>query len=786
MKIVDIQRFINRFKMISEAVTLPQIRRGILGKDREYPIIDSDKEWYKEHKDKILKTIEKALNAGDKSLQIKLQKFDTEDFFTNDKPRKLKVKDLIKAVRRNFISQVERNRMTEDKTVGIETQYEMMEMKNGVEVYAVYTPMANRYLAHTKLKSEGSIPPQWCIASSTANNYWNSYDLYDAEYPSVFIVAQKTETGYNPIKYELKCDPHKSSSFKEGEIPLKDWVDEWRNPEQDEDENSFEETSLFKRFNVNPKDLEITIKKLLITEKAEKFSKKFGKEMMDTYSEKINSEDEDTKMEYLTKACKNGTFINFRNKINEDDKDYFLDELIRYGTLTEVEVKGLGYYKNKKAILNLIKNKRCTHESLDWAYFYFDENILKRVFHSIPDDILSVEYIDTINVRKKIFDRIKNVKELYDEFLNYQFRKGCVNNTTLDFVKNDEELFNRCVTSMSENKNVDSKTLDYVKQDKDLFLKILKKVIEIGNVEIDILKYYQVKSDNDILKKCLISLVKNKKVNDEVFNNIIWLKLFDLVEPAIEIAIKTDTLNDIFIESFGNVFLDDDKKRPEIINGIDKIVEKLYNDDDLSWITLRHLIVHDYYQNIDKTYELILKSYSDEERFSEDVYNFMETLTKDSKNYKKDFVKIATDLVIKYGTYDENIIFYLDKKQAYEILVDLDKKEKLSIDCFFKFILNKTESELKQILPSILKLNVFDIKEIIYGCEFYTDFLNRFLNVLLESGYHINYDVLDSLLEVDYDNDDILEKIIFDNLKTNREEVLNILSNYEREDLLNQ
>ena len=126
MKIVDIQRFINQFKLLSEAVTLPQIRRGILGKDREYPVIDSDKEWYENHKEEILKTIDKALNDEDKTLKIKLQKFDTDDFFTNDKPRKLKAKELLKAVRRNFISQVERSRNTEEKTSGIEAQYEMM------------------------------------------------------------------------------------------------------------------------------------------------------------------------------------------------------------------------------------------------------------------------------------------------------------------------------------------------------------------------------------------------------------------------------------------------------------------------------------------------------------------------------------------------------------------------------------------------------------------------------------------------------------------------------------
>ena len=295
--------------MISEAVTLPQIKRGILGKEREYPIVDDDKEWYEEHKKEVLNTIEKALNVDDKTLKIKLQKFDTDKFFTNDRPRKLKIKNLLKAVRKNFISEVERMRQTEDKTIGIESQYEMMKMKDGVEVYAVYTPLANRYLTHTKLWVQGCFSPTWCIASSSANNLWNQYQLYEADFPSVFIVAQKTKTGYNPIKYELKCNPNKSSQFKNGEISLKDWVDEWREPEQHEE--SFNETSLFESFNITVNELENVVYKLVNSEKSSHFSKKYGKEMFDLYTKKIKSGDEDTKMEYLTKACKNGTFIYF-------------------------------------------------------------------------------------------------------------------------------------------------------------------------------------------------------------------------------------------------------------------------------------------------------------------------------------------------------------------------------------------------------------------------------------------------------------------------------------------
>ena len=507
--------------MISEAVTLPQIRRGIIGKEKEIPVIDSDKEWYEGHKSEILSTLEKALNVDDKTLKIKLQKFDTDDFFTKDKPRKLKIKNLLKSVRKNFISEVERMHQIEDKTIGIDTQYEMMKMENGVEVYAVYSPMANRYLTHNKLWVQGCFSPTWCIASSSANNYWNMYHLYEADFPSVFIVAQKKNSVYNPIKYELKCNPYKSLQFKTGEISLKDWVDEWREPEQHE--KIYNETSLFDSFNITVEDLENVIRKLLNTKKAEGFSKKYGKEMIDLYTEKIKSRDEDTKLEYLTKACKNGTFINFCDKIDKDDKEYFLDELIRYGTLTEVEVKKMELMNNEKtllkALLNLIKNKRCTYLSLEWAKKYFDGNMVKRVYHSLPDEILLMENFEGINVRAKIFETIRNVDGLTTEYANYLIQKGEVNNVTLVYVRKDKEPLTKCVDYLIKNGKVDNDTLDYVRKDKESLTKCVDYLIKNGKVDNDTLEY--VRNDEELSTKCIYSMIENDKVDNTTLINYV-------------------------------------------------------------------------------------------------------------------------------------------------------------------------------------------------------------------------------------------------------------------------
>ena len=305
------------------------------------------------------------------------------------------------------------------------------------------------------------------------------------------------KNGYNKEKYELKCDPHNSSHFKNYEMDVRAWVDEWRNPEQNEEENSFEGTSLFDTFKITPEDLENTMRKLVNSKKAEGFSKKFGKEMLNLYAKKINSGNEDTKMEYLTKACKNGTFINFCDKIDKEDKDYFLDELIRYNTLTEAEVEKMGLTSNKKAMLDLIKNKRCSHFSLEWANDYFGKNMIRKVYHTLPDEILS---LDDIDVRETIFENIKNVEGLTEEFLNYQLKNGNVSSTTLDYVKHDKGLFKMCIENMFKNGKVDNDTLDYVKHDKELFKMCIENMIKNNKVDSNTL--YHVENDKELLLKC--------------------------------------------------------------------------------------------------------------------------------------------------------------------------------------------------------------------------------------------------------------------------------------------
>lgn len=670
MFIKDVQKFINRFKIITEAVTLPQIRRGIVGKEKEFPVIESDKEWYEDHKSEILSTLEKVLNVDDKTLKIKLQKFDTDDFFTNDKPRKLKVKEFVKSLRRNFVSQVERGRNSEDKSRSIEAQYEMMEMKNGVEVYAVYTPMANRYLTHTKLHVEGCFRPTWCIASSTANNFWNTYHLYDTDFPSVFIVCQKKNGVYNPIKYELKCDPFNSLDFDDGDIDLKEWVDEWRNPGQEEE--NYEDTSLFDEFDISCEDLENTIRKLINTVKASSFSEKYGRKMINRYGVKIRKGDEDEKMQYLVKACKNGTITNFKNNIDVKEMgDFLLDELIRYNNLTEYELETFGWIKNKNAFLNIIKNKRCSIKSLNWANNYYSEDMIKKVYLSLPEEVLLDD-----NEKDVIFSNIKEIPEIRKHFIKFLLTKnkfdifddmsdeeipqyvhmllerGEMNNAILYHVLHidDKKLIEDCVECLISNGNANEKSLRCLEG--DAFIKCIEYVIsnkKIDKREMDYSLYpgYKVRGVYDWVNY----LIKNDKFENK---NLIYLYQYDdLVEKGID-----------YLKSKNEI----DKETLQIIKDYKKVTKKNYEnviDDCFEFMISKNKIDGD----VAKMF------YGDEEKYNKCLEIMLKTIELDNDTLKVLFLN--KNLLAK--AYEQ---MKSKNKIDLKTLKCVKSDEKLFVDCF--------------------------------------------------------------------------------------------------------
>ena len=321
MKISDIQRFINNFKLLSESTPLTQIRKSVMGKGNPIRVGKEELNWFEksQNKDRFIKLLNKILNNDSQNELKSLQSIDTDPYFEIDeetKKRCFKPQSLYNALTSKIDAIKERKLYTNSKSdKSLEAQYQKLALKNGIEVYAVYTPLANQQLTHKILKTETS--PTWCIASSSAYHYWSYYKLYNAEYPAVFIVARKLKSGsYDDMKYELKCNPTKTSYFKNGHMTLSDFVDEWRNPLQTE--KTVSETSLLKNYGIDEEYLENAIRKLMNSSKAKGFSKKYGSDMRSKFTEKIsNAKNEQERRQNLIRACQNGTFGDYMNLIKD-------------------------------------------------------------------------------------------------------------------------------------------------------------------------------------------------------------------------------------------------------------------------------------------------------------------------------------------------------------------------------------------------------------------------------------------------------------------------------------
>ena len=433
MKIIDIQRFIDSINFLNEAMSLNDLRKKLIqdekGEGKSLIISKNEQKWNDKNKNHLIKILNLVVGKDREDDLKSLTSFDTTPYFDN---KELKPKSLSDDLGRK-ISAV-KQRVAYSLANGdnvISNQYEMMEIKNGVEVYAVYTPIANATLTHKILRTETQ--PSWCIASSSAPYYWSFYKLYNAYCPAVFIVAQKLPDGtYNDMKYELKCNPNKTWDFATYEwITLPKLVDEWRNPIQSE--RTYKETSLFKNFDITLQELTNTIRKLMKTDKAKSFSENFGMDMMLKFKNKIkkNKNDEE-RIEFLIKACQNGLLNKFYKQIKKDEREFFIERLIEYNTLFENDVVNLEQKSNKKAILNLAKNKRCTSRySLEWAIENFEEDVVKKVIFSLEEPRLNSGTLDmlwknkleesaSIIMRTVLADKISFETDILEPILFYK------------------------------------------------------------------------------------------------------------------------------------------------------------------------------------------------------------------------------------------------------------------------------------------------------------------------------------------------------------------------------
>ena len=616
MKISDIQKFINNFKLLSESTPLTQIRKSVIGKGNPIRVGKEELNWFEksQNKDRFIKLLNKILDNDSQNELKSLQSIDTDPYFEIDeetKKRCFKPQTLYNALVFKIDAIKERKIYTNSKSdKSLESQYQKLALKNGIEVYDVYTPLANQQLSHKILKTETS--PTWCIASSSANHYWSYYKLYNAEYPAVFIVARKLKSGsYDDMKYELKCNPTKTSYFKNGHMTLSDFVDEWRNPLQTE--KTVSETSLFKNFGIDENYLENAIRKLMNTSKAKGFSKKYGSDMRSKFTEKIsNAKNAKERRQYLIRACQNGTFGDYMNLIKDyDEKLFYIERLKEYDGLFEYYFRQMSVTPSLKDLKYLIKTKRCTNSSLQWARNSKEiddksekNDLMLKILESMDDDVINWYSVELFGDNKKdaidlIVNKGKFNPELYKRIREIRGDKNCgkiyqnalknnkINNEILwnmmytnrvlnNYIEDEEnrvsnDMIKQALYSMEKSNSINHETLKTLTnsdiKERWMYDFVIAYLIKNDKCDRDLIstikeirdKYKKYKQRDyetyfnfierhleDIVK----NIIKNERLDDVIMTFILDLKLDTLYVPALKELISSNRLS-----SFHELFL---------------------------------------------------------------------------------------------------------------------------------------------------------------------------------------------------------------------------------------
>lgn len=390
MKIFELINILNRSDiLLNESMGLPELRRRII--KGEMRLDPNEEDWYRDenNRNELIDTMSRIVGPSpDTELNHELKKFDTSKY--TEKGRIVKPESLNRALNLEILRV--KNRIT-DENDNLSSQYEKLNIKKDVEIYSVFTPQANIELSHKILKN--NVEPTWCIASPTgAAEMWEYYDLWTAEYPCVFTVVKRgIVNGIRNPKYQIKCNPELTEEFTKDKCNIFKFVDEVRDAEQSEE--TLHDTSLFKVTGIDAQTLENAMRKLMNTEKAYSFSKKYGADF-NAQLDKLESDEplsSNERIQLLINACKMGLFEYYIQKAKGREMPFFIDRLIEYKTLFPKMINEYRFsclHKDNKVFNKMfnyfIKNKRCDSYILDKArgldYPGIDE-IYAKIFNSI-------------------------------------------------------------------------------------------------------------------------------------------------------------------------------------------------------------------------------------------------------------------------------------------------------------------------------------------------------------------------------------------------------------------
>ena len=394
MKLFELINILNRSDiLLNESMSLSELRRRII--KNEMRLDPNEEDWYRNenNRNELIDTLSRIVGpAHEPMLNRELKKFNTSDY--TEKGRIVKPQSLNNALELEILRA--ENEIT-DENDNLSSQYEKLNIKKDVELYSVFTPTANIELSHKILKN--NVEPTWCIASPTgASQMWAHYKLWDAEYPCVFIVVKRgIVNGIRNPKYEIKCNPELSGEFAKDKCSIFDFTDEVRDAKQDE--SNLDNTTLFKVTGIDEQTLENAIRKLMNTDKAYSFSKKYGNGL----TKKINALKDNKKLsskerrQLLITACKVGIITQYMKYINIEEMDFFIDRLIEYKTLNSMVLsKYIDKFVSKNIDLNVkmiqkmvnffIKNKKCDLLTLKVCRkleFSWADDLYNKVFYSI-------------------------------------------------------------------------------------------------------------------------------------------------------------------------------------------------------------------------------------------------------------------------------------------------------------------------------------------------------------------------------------------------------------------
>lgn len=541
-------------------------------------------------------------------------------------------------------------------------------------VFIPFTPEANRFLSHNVLTSPGQTIPTWCIASSSAKLMWMTYELFDQEYPPVFIFCRKSGIGnkYDDNKYEVVFTELDTTDAVNGKVSIFAVENEieWRNPKQNEHgtylgyDNKFRKT--FPEL-AGPKVIDLMV--MLMKKHYKEYDlirNEAIKNIDDIYTFEDNKSEWKYKVPEAIEALKNG------NKINI----YDIKRLYNKGDFTSDFVD----------LMFIIV------ESDLFKTYCFDDEMVANMARDMPKLLENKEFFGVLikNIRKlkvsNLFIRssffvtavLNNILTM-DEAVNLYYDK-CLN--TIYFIHRllsnplnieDEITYKQFINALSKKLPALLPKLknEYAPQESIILIneiayhhKFAETYLEFFKTVFDM--YYTWVTDSEIFE-----LVEFNKIDDDIFKNARIKQLFR------ETLIKIFTKRPDFLKPNINFI----KKYKDILQleNIEEINQRYNKDANISDISLINVLLS---------------------KFKDSTIT-LPKLTRNTKGLEQSELK---NVII-------SILSYINK-------VNYDfSKTKLDVEDFFIWIIN----------------NIYDIKSV---KEFWTLFDNNYQNLKYVPFYH--------------------------------------------------